>query len=303
MATPPTGDRKVVAMLREAARSALAGGAPDTAALQLRRALDEPPDAADRPAVLFELGNAEHEIGDAAAPGHLQEAGETATDPRLRARAFMALAWTTHPDSRRQRQQLPLYEWAAREVRDHDRELALQLDAARLGALMLNPDLPTRFEDEADRFTELPALTAENACCARLSPAGRSKADRSPLRAISPKRPPPTPRWSARAATRCGARTSRSVWWKPSATRSPSTFCRGPCGTPNAKVHPNGLRAPSGCEGSPAIVGAIYAAPKRTAARPSTSSGRQRRTTSRRRASSSSWTRSPTRGAPTKARR
>ncbi len=160
LATPPTGDHKVVAMLREAARSALAGGAPDTAALQLRRALDEPPDAADRPAVLFELGNAEHEIGDAAAPGHLQEAGETATDPLLRARAFMALAWTTHPDSRRQRQQLPLYEWAAREVRDHDRELALQLDAARLGALMLNPDLPTRFEDEADRFTELPALTA-----------------------------------------------------------------------------------------------------------------------------------------------
>ena len=49
LATPPTGDRKVVAMLREAARSALAGGAPDTAALQLRRALDEPPDAADRP--------------------------------------------------------------------------------------------------------------------------------------------------------------------------------------------------------------------------------------------------------------
>ena len=160
LAAPPTGDRKVVVMLRDAARSALAGGAPDTAALQLRRALDEPPDAADRPAVLFELGNAEHEIGDAAAPGHLQEAGETATDPRLRARAFMALAWTTHPDSRRQRQQLPLYEWAAREVRDHDRELALQLDAARLGALMLNPDLPTRYEDEADRFTELPALTA-----------------------------------------------------------------------------------------------------------------------------------------------
>ena len=160
LATPPTGDPDVVAMLRNAARSALAGGAPDTAVVQLRRALDEPPTADDRPIVLFELGNAEHEIGDIAAPDHLQEAGETASDPLLRARAFMALAWTTHPNSRRQRAQLPLYEWAAREVREHDRELALQLDAARLGALLLNPDLPVKFEDEAERYADTPALTA-----------------------------------------------------------------------------------------------------------------------------------------------
>ncbi|HET7668589.1 MAG TPA: LuxR C-terminal-related transcriptional regulator, partial [Mycobacterium sp.] len=160
IATPPAGDPNVVQMLRDAARSALAGGAPDTAAAQLRRALDEPPEEADRPSVLFELGNAEHEVGDLVAPAHLREAGETASDPLIRARAFAALAWTTHPDARRQREQLPLYEWAAAEVRPHDRELALQLDAARLGALLLNPDLPDRFEDEAGRFAELPALTA-----------------------------------------------------------------------------------------------------------------------------------------------
>ena len=160
IATPPSGDRNVVAMLREAARSALAGGAPDTAAEQLRRALAEPPDARDRPSVLFELGNAEHELGDLAAPGHLREAGETATDPLVRAHAMTALAWTTHPNPPRQREQLPLYEWAADEVRPHDRELALQLDAARLGALLLNPDLPDRNEDEADRVADLPALTA-----------------------------------------------------------------------------------------------------------------------------------------------
>ncbi len=160
VATPPSGDPNVVAMLREAARSSLAGGAPDTAAAQLRRALDEPPNAADRPLVLFELGNAEHEIGDRGAPGHLREAGETATDPLIRARAFTALAWTTHPEASRQREQLPLYEWAADEVRSHDRELALQLDAARLGALLLNPDLPEKFETEAERFAGLPALTA-----------------------------------------------------------------------------------------------------------------------------------------------
>ena len=109
---------------------------------------------------LFELGNAEHEIGDTAALGHLREAGETATDPVIRARAFIALAWTTHPDARRQGEQLPFYERAAAEVGPHDRELALQLEAARLGALLFNPDLPAKFEDEAERFSGLPALTA-----------------------------------------------------------------------------------------------------------------------------------------------
>ena len=161
LATEPSGDPEVVTMLREAARSALAGGAPDTAAALLWRALNEPPDSADRSVVLFELGNAEHEIGDAAAPRHLREAGETATDPRLfRARAFTALAWATHPDARSQREQLSFYERAAAEVGAHDRELALQLEAARFGVLLLNPDLPARFEEEAERFSAFPALTA-----------------------------------------------------------------------------------------------------------------------------------------------
>lgn len=160
LATAPGGDPAVAALLRDAAHAALAGGAPDTAATLLRRALDEPPDPGSRPAVLFELGNAEHEIGDPTAHDHLRAAGETTTDPLLRAQAFMALAWTTHPDARRQREQLPFYELAAAEVEAHDHELALQLQAARLGALLLNPDLPTKYEVEAERFTDMPPLTA-----------------------------------------------------------------------------------------------------------------------------------------------
>jgi DNA-binding CsgD family transcriptional regulator len=179
IATPPAGDPNVVAMLRDAARSALAGGAPDTAVLHLRRALDEPPEEADRPSVLFELGNAEHEIGDPVAPAHLREAGETATDPVVRARAFIALAWTTHPNPTKQREQLPLYEWAAEQVRPHDRELALQLDAARLGALMFNPDLPANLEDEAERVADLPALTAAE--CLLRSFVARRAIERGPV--------------------------------------------------------------------------------------------------------------------------
>ena len=76
----PAATATVVTMLREAARSALVGGAPDTAATLLRRALDEPPDAHRSTVGVVRLGNAEHEIGDAAALVHLREAGETATD-------------------------------------------------------------------------------------------------------------------------------------------------------------------------------------------------------------------------------
>ncbi|MGV9736237.1 ATP-binding protein [Rhodococcus aetherivorans] len=172
LARDPSGDRETVTLLRDAARRALTSGAPDTATALLRRALDEPPQERDRSQILFELGTAEHEIGDPAAPHHLREAGETACDPAARARAVIALAWTTHTDPARQREQIPLYEHVGDAVRDHDRELALELEAARLGALLFNPDLPIRFEDEAQRFRDLPAQSAAE--CLLLSFVARS---------------------------------------------------------------------------------------------------------------------------------
>ena len=58
MHTEPSGDAEAVALLREAAREALAlGDAPGAAAL-LARALDEPPRAGERAAVGLELGQA-----------------------------------------------------------------------------------------------------------------------------------------------------------------------------------------------------------------------------------------------------
>ncbi|MFD4432768.1 AAA family ATPase [Nocardia sp. NPDC058497] len=160
LVTSPSGDQHVVTLLRGAAQRAAAAGAPDAAATLLRRALDEPPAAVDRPQLLFELGTAEHEIGAGDASLHLRLAGETAVDPVDRARAVIALAWTTHADPSCQRDQIALYERAADDVGDHDRELALHLEAAKLGALLGNPGLPTRFEDEAARFGTLPAQSA-----------------------------------------------------------------------------------------------------------------------------------------------
>lgn len=54
----PEGDPWVVQQLRQAARDSFSAGAPDAARRYLARALREPPDAADRAEVLFELGSA-----------------------------------------------------------------------------------------------------------------------------------------------------------------------------------------------------------------------------------------------------
>jgi predicted ATPase len=72
--TEPAGDAASVEFLVAAARGALARGAPSSAASYLRRALSEPPDPGERPALLAELGSAESLVGDARAIGHLREA-------------------------------------------------------------------------------------------------------------------------------------------------------------------------------------------------------------------------------------
>lgn len=55
----PEGSAWACERLREAAREALPRGAPEASVTYLRRALEEPPAAEDRPAVLLELGLAE----------------------------------------------------------------------------------------------------------------------------------------------------------------------------------------------------------------------------------------------------
>ena len=72
----PGGDPRVAALLRAAATAATGRGAPGAAAACLRRALDEPPPAADRPGLLLELGIAlARERSPAAVPA-LREAVE-----------------------------------------------------------------------------------------------------------------------------------------------------------------------------------------------------------------------------------
>jgi DNA-binding CsgD family transcriptional regulator len=85
----PGGSAHVVALLRAAAEAASGRGAPGPAAGYLRRALDEPPDPAARPALLLELGLALAAERSPAAPAALREAVELTTAPADHATAAL----------------------------------------------------------------------------------------------------------------------------------------------------------------------------------------------------------------------
>lgn len=90
----PAGSRENVGRLRAAARAALRRGAPSAAVGHLRRALAEPPDAAERRSVLIELGRAEWSAGDPSAPSHLVAARDASTEPGERVALALELAET-----------------------------------------------------------------------------------------------------------------------------------------------------------------------------------------------------------------
>lgn len=89
----PTGDERVVEVLREAARAAIARGAPETAAQFLRRAEREPPSAELRAVLLLELGTAASRAGHDDGVALLREAFELAETQPARARAGIELAF------------------------------------------------------------------------------------------------------------------------------------------------------------------------------------------------------------------
>ncbi len=88
----PAGDPAVIALLREAAREALADGAPRTAIRLLRRSLSEPPATDLRGVVLGELGEAEALARHPAAAPHLTEALTLVAPPEIRVRLVRSLS-------------------------------------------------------------------------------------------------------------------------------------------------------------------------------------------------------------------
>ncbi|HXD57791.1 MAG TPA: AAA family ATPase [Thermoleophilaceae bacterium] len=92
LAAPRRGDPWVVDVLAEAAASARAKGAADTAVSLLTRAMEEPPPAERQPGLLLDLGLAETLTSGPDAATHLREAWQKLEDPRRRAYAAAILA-------------------------------------------------------------------------------------------------------------------------------------------------------------------------------------------------------------------
>jgi DNA-binding CsgD family transcriptional regulator len=123
----PEGDGWVLARLREAAQAAMDGGAPQSAASLLSRALDEPPPPGQRAGVLREAARAEAAAGREMACAHLEEALQLVTGRRERAEIALEVAeayaalfrWVNAVD---------VLEHALAELGEADQELAARLE-------------------------------------------------------------------------------------------------------------------------------------------------------------------------------
>jgi len=92
MHTEPAADSESVALLRDAARQALALGDAAGAAALLARGLQEPPAEKERAAVVLELGQARARAGTAEAIAPLREIATRAEDPEAIAAAAIELS-------------------------------------------------------------------------------------------------------------------------------------------------------------------------------------------------------------------
>ena len=124
----PRAERWAVEALRGAASEALERGAPDVATDLLARALEEPPPAEQRAAILAELGPAELHAGRPAGCERLREAIELQDDRRERARLGLVLGLELAGMQREREAAAALADGLA-SARGVDRELALRLEA------------------------------------------------------------------------------------------------------------------------------------------------------------------------------
>ena len=168
--TDPSGDQWVVQQLVAAAKLATGNANPESAAVFLRRALEEPPAAVEQSALLLQLGLAEASAGLDGWHEHLHDAVETAPDATTSAHAARELA---RAFNRRQRfaEAVDVLDRAAAVLGPGDDELALEFEAAALIAAMNDPNtaartvdrraaLRARAERDADESADLLSVAA-----------------------------------------------------------------------------------------------------------------------------------------------
>jgi DNA-binding CsgD family transcriptional regulator len=153
------GEPWVVTCLHAAARRALAGGAPDTAASYLLRALDESPPQRDRAELLVDLGRAEALAGLPSAVERLRTAVALLEAPAARARALAQLGQALYAAGDNAGA-ASAFDEGLRVLDGADPVLEEQLTAGYLGAARL--DFRTR-ETAQTRFRELLAGSTDAA--------------------------------------------------------------------------------------------------------------------------------------------
>jgi DNA-binding CsgD family transcriptional regulator len=154
LAVEPAGDEKVVEVLRAAAGSALARGAPEIAAMLLGRALREPPPPELQRELTFDLGRAELMAGLPECADRLREALELSDAPAQRAEVARAISGAAlqggDPSAG-----IPVLAEVIAEIGDSDAELRLTLEGDRVTAGMLGVQ-----EEHARLMTELEPLAS-----------------------------------------------------------------------------------------------------------------------------------------------
>jgi DNA-binding CsgD family transcriptional regulator len=158
LAAPATGERWALERLRTAAAEAAAQGAPQTAALLLRRALRESPNAELRPALLRELGASEIRAGEPAALQHLGEGAATVRGPREHAAAALELGLALVARGELG-QAIDMLNKARARASSADRETALRLEAELLAAARLSGAAIDRLIPDLDSYGEPEGLT------------------------------------------------------------------------------------------------------------------------------------------------
>jgi DNA-binding CsgD family transcriptional regulator len=136
----PAGRDAFVGQLIDAGGRALQRGAPDATVACLRRALDEPPPAPARVAVLRMLGIAEMMLSDAGAATHLKEARNLATEPSDRTEISRALA-LVHTMSARLPEAVEVLDSAIDELSPTDSEAAMAIEAHLVNIARVHPEM------------------------------------------------------------------------------------------------------------------------------------------------------------------
>jgi DNA-binding CsgD family transcriptional regulator/tetratricopeptide (TPR) repeat protein len=153
--SPPAADAQIVATLRDAARRAASRGASESAVDYLRRALAEPPPAAERAELLLELGSAESHVEGDAAIEHLQQAHALTEDPIRRAEIALLLGRQLF--LLRGEESGAVYRDALQELASADAELERLLEAGALNSELFVPSLHREALQRLERIRSRPA--------------------------------------------------------------------------------------------------------------------------------------------------